>query len=225
MSKLFDLSMNVSLPSDAVLYRKLLGAARNHLNAAMHRAAPAIVLRVRDFCRELIEHVPEYGSLLNGELLGELGVPDVKGRLEKVLETVARGVQVQVLPIRASGTQLSGGLRVYILRADFADVLALPAAEYRSNEHLIPWLEWLLVEGDRIIVADHDIFYDLDAAQRARSRSGRALMRPGTKGWRVPPEYSGVVDDNFLTRAFDGDPALVRAHLTNIVSQELYARI
>jgi hypothetical protein len=218
----FDLK--VSLPSDAVMYRKILGAARNHLNSAMYRAAPQIVLRLRQFCKEMIEGTSEYGSLLNGELLGELGIPDVKGRLEQILETVARSVQVQVIPIRANGTQLNGGMRIYMLQSDFADVLRLPAAEYFSHEHLIPWLGWLLLEGDRIIIADYEIFRDLNAAQKARSRTGQALMRPG-RGWRVPPDYSGVADDNFLTRAFDEDVTLVRAQVANIVSQEFYARI
>lgn len=218
------IKMKVSLPSDRVMYQKLLGAVRNHLNSAMHLAAAGITKRVREYAEDLVENTSTYGSLLTGELLGELGIPDVQGRLKAVVEAVGKSVHVQVIPIRVNGTKLNGGLRVQMLRSDFEDLLALPAAEYYSNQYLIPWLQWILLEGDKIIITTHEIFKDLSPSQKASSRTGKALMRPG-KGWRVPPEYAGVADDNFLTRAFGDELTKIKDRITTIVSEELEARI
>ena len=61
------------------------------------------------------------------------------------------------------------------------------------------WLSWLLERGQGVIVVGYN--YTPDTAPRGRSGGG--TMGRGT-AWRVPPQYAGTVNDNFVTRAFDG---------------------
>jgi hypothetical protein len=30
------------------------------------------------------------------------------------------------------------------------------------------------------------------------------MVKTGKKGWRIPSQYSGTVENNFVTRAFEG---------------------
>ena len=72
-------------------------------------------------------------------------------------------------------------------------------SSYDSNGNSVDWLNWLLLAGDTIVVADYEVIY-----KRTRSsRSGRGLMISPemTKGFRVRPEMSGVEDDNWITRS------------------------
>ena len=59
-------------------------------------------------------------------------------------------------------------------------------------------LQWLVERGDEIIVACYS--YD---AQSGLGRSGLGYMSQGG-AFRVPPQFSGTSDDNFITRSLIG---------------------
>lgn len=202
---------------------RVLTSLRLHLDKAMRQAAPAIRARIQELCVAMIKDTEEYDSLVSGELLAELGIPEVERRLRQILDGVRKGVDARAEPVVVRGGRLAGGLSISMVRSSFEDLLGLPAAEYVSNgRYVIPWLRWLIVEGDRVIILTHEVTFNLSAADRARSRTGMALMRPGS-GWRVPPEYSGTLDDNFITRAFKGNA--IREHVSNIVREEIQRRV
>lgn len=94
----------------------------------------------------------------------------------------------------------------------------------------IPWLRWFLLEGDSLVIQKAEILYDYPNRKvnfRSASRTGKAIMvernydtvsrslRSGgqtkafgrynrslgrSPGWRVPPQFSGVENNNWLTR-------------------------
>lgn len=210
--------------SNDQIEKRIIQQIQTKLNSALHRAAPAIRQRIQDLCDSLISGTEEYQSLLNGELLAELGIPDVNRRVENILATIKDNVEVTVIPVQTRGKKLHGGLNIGILRSGYDDILSLSDASYVSlpSGETIPWLQWLIGEGDRIVVLNFQVEYDLSVRERARSRTGLALMIPGS-GWRVPPEYSGTYEDNFLTRAFNA--VEVEAILARIMSQEIQSRI
>lgn len=202
---------------------EILSVLRTELNKIMRLAVPAIRTRIQDTCIKMIQDTSEYDSLLSGELLGQLGIPDVNQRLRHILDTIRRGVSVDHQPIHVQGKSLVGGIKIGMIKSDFEDILSLPDSQYISNgRYVIPWLEWLLIEGDRIVVLDYAVTYAINAQQRARSRTGLALMIPGS-GFRVDPRYSGTMDDNFITRAFRG--TAIRDFVSDIVREELQKRI
>jgi hypothetical protein len=217
-----NISFNIT-DSYGDIEKKILALFRDRINDAFRRATPAIKKRIQGVCDSLIKGSDEYDSLRSGRLLGELGIPDVESRLQSILSTIRKNVAVTTTPVRIAGNKLKGGMNVGILKDSFDDILGLPASSYISNgRYLIPWLKWLLIDGDQILIYTHEVTFDLNAAQQARSRTGMALMRPG-EGWRVPPQYSGTIEDNLLTRAFSG-PA-VGDMLANIIQEEIRRRV
>jgi arsenate reductase-like glutaredoxin family protein len=203
--------------------KDVLSSLRTHIDVAMRQAAPAIRKRIQDTCTMMIKQTEEYSSLLSGELLAELGIPDVNRRLEEILKTIRNDVEVIARPVTVKGNTLDGGMSIGIIRSDFSSILGLPASEYISNQkYRIPWLEWLIAGGDQILVLDYAVTYAINAEQRIRSRTGLALMVPGS-GWRVDPRYSGTIGDNFITRAFDGNA--IKDYVEKIVREELQQRI
>jgi hypothetical protein len=202
---------------------KIVNAFRLHLTSVFKRAAIGIQRRIGEVCELLIRRTPEFQSLLSGDLLGELGVPDVEGRLDAVLRTIKNSCDVEVTPLIQAGDVLTGGLVLKMIRADFMDVMEISGAEYLTQRGVqIPWLNWILTQGDRIIVVGYDVKLNLSTKEKARSRTGLGLMIPGS-GWRVDPDNSGVLDDNFITRAFN--PAEVEKLLLKIIEEEIVSRL
>ena len=60
------------------------------------------------------------------------------------------------------------------------------------------WLQWLLERGDEIIVAGYEF-----GGNSGRGRSGLGYMTTGGS-FRVPPQFSGTKDNNFISRALVG---------------------
>jgi hypothetical protein len=209
-----------------VIETKILRSFQSKLNSATHRAAPAIRERIRDACGQFLKGSNEYQSILKGELLAELGIPDVAHRLEGIVDAIKNGVEVSAVPVQIRGRKLYGGLVLKMIRRDFEDLLQLAEAKYISqpSREEIPWLKWLIVEGDAVIILNYHVLYDLSPEQRLRSRTGMAVMRPQAgASWRVPPEYSGTLDDNWITRAFDG--AEVEKAFGRIIADEILLRV
>lgn len=202
---------------------KVLNAFTLHLNSVFKRAAGVVKRRMGEICESLIARTDEYKSLLSEQLLGELGIPNVDEKLSNILKTIKGSVDVETTPITRTGDTLSGGLVVKMIRSDFQDVIGLPDASYETEKgSTIPWLDWLLTQGDRIIVVGYDVKMPLSSRERAHSRTGLALMRPGT-GWRVPPEFAGTLEDNFITRAFV--PSEVERVFLKIFEEEILGRL
>lgn len=59
----------------------------------------------------------------------------------------------------------------------------------------IPWLEWLLKKGSKIIMLDFGVLY------KQAGRTGGAIMVKNISPFMVDPNYSGTDDDNFISRA------------------------
>ena len=72
------------------------------------------------------------------------------------------------------------------------------------------WLKWLITSGDAIIIKGFHYEPSSDG------RSGGGTMNVGGS-FRVPPEYAGVLGNNFITRALEGKDK----EIINILTQLL----
>ena len=202
---------------------KIVNSFRLHLDGVLKRSASAIRRRVGEVCDSIIRREGAYVSLMGGELLGELGVPGVASRLDAILNTIKESCEVESTPLMQAGNIITGGLVVKMVRSEFLDILALPEATYTTAQGTdIPWLNWLLLQGDKIIVMGFDIKSGLRGQERHKSRTKLAIMIPG-RGWKVPSEFSGVIEDNFITRAFNASE--VEALLFEIIKEEITSRL
>lgn len=184
--------------SDRDIKRKIINAIGEEVNDALSRAAGNIKTQIRTQVISAIIRTPEYQSLLGGQLQHELGVENTNIKLQTILGVWIKSVQTEVKPARKNKDHIDASLHINMIKGDFSDVLSLPEAIYITDKGTqINWLEWLLLEGDKIIVRD----YEFRATVEGNSRTGFGIMVAAERSWRVPPEFSGTVNDNFVTRA------------------------
>ena len=165
------------------------------------RVAPRIKTRVteeiRIAVREALVATPEYQSILQGKLRAQLGIPEPNTRIITIIDTWVNNISVKV----KTGTSPLLLIDIGLIRTDYGDVLSLPQATYtyrsKHGQGEIPWLKWLLLEGDKRIITK----YEFSSNPRG-SRTGMGIMVRKSRGsWQVPPEFSGTSVDNFATRA------------------------
>lgn len=204
--------------SEAQFNRLVQQELRKHLSSLLFAASLNIQTRLRRLVRELITSQPEWASLENGKLAAEFGLDDVNSRLSTILDIWIGSITVGVKPTRTVGAAgISAGLNIQMIKSKWEDVLGSSAAVVTTDKgQELHWLQWLLTEGDKIIVREYDVSYNIP--QGMKSRSGQAVMIGKKRGrWRVPPEYSGTTNNNFITRALENidDP------ISKIVEQEI----
>lgn len=200
----------------------IITATRSAINAGLHNAAIDIRKQLLTTVDFLLADNPTYHSLASGLLKAEFGLKDPVRRIKDIAAAIKNSLEVSVVPVSTFGNQLRGGLRIVMLKSDLQDILSLEAASYQSTSFEVPWLEWLLTQGDRIIVAGYNINYNVSPADRAASRSGVAIMEKGG-GWRVPPEFAGTLESNWITKAFDGPK--VETLISLVVEKHLKRRL
>jgi hypothetical protein len=166
----------------------------------------------------LIQHItnqPEYLALTQGTLQYELGIPDPQSRMEEILETIKSGVIVKKKPVSIKSSSISGGIKIQMIKKDFKDLLSLGASSIITEKgSQLNWLQWLLLEGDSIIVSDH-IFL---LGPSRFSRTGFGLMKENSGGfWRVPPEYAGNINNNWITRSITSAVSEIDAAIEKIL--------
>lgn len=155
---------------------------------------PDVVRFVEDALRKDPDGI--YTSLNNGDLQIDFGFESGQNVGEKVVKEVSNSISFTKLRPNSFSV---GGLRLEVLKGGINFLLNKDFSSYDSNGNSVDWLNWLLLAGDTIVVADYEVIY-----KRTRSsRSGRGLMISPemTKGFRVRPEMSGVEDDNWITRS------------------------
>lgn len=172
------------------------------LNVRIPATIPIIKRDIEKLLPQLFFATPEYSALINGPLNAHFGIPfgEERLRVNTIIRTIANNIEVSFTKIKKAGNDLAGGITIYILKSNFSDILTLPEASILTvNGYSLPWLEWLLVRGNQVIVTDFTIKFVYGAVG---SRSGQAIMVQNPGGvWRVPPQYAGTVKNNWLTRA------------------------
>ena len=161
------------------------------------RIRPDLVNYVEKKLREYPSNT--YYSLNFGDLQRDFGFSPGENVAEQVVKTISSSIQLSKL----GPTSVSlGGFRLEILKEGIQSLLNKDFAAYDSNGNTVDWLRWLLTAGDTIVVADYQVMKD-KGTPLSSSRSGYALMISPkmSQGFRVDPNHSGTIDDNWITRA------------------------
>lgn len=205
----FKLLENNQVISDQIL-KALLPEANKYLKNKLQYIRtnlPPLVMNA-------ITNAEEYSSLVGGQLQYEFGIPDPSSKLNEILRVWSSNIIIQYNAPTIAGSQIKGSFSISIIRSDFSDVLSADAALVIDNlrGYQLPWLEWLLLEGNKIIIPKQQVEF---GANRL-SRTGYAVMRPANKSWRVPSEFAGTISDNWITRAIENNESQI-ADLLNKV--------
>lgn len=192
----YDIKLNPNLVAAAIVQetKEILNRTIDQLRI---RIRPDLVNYVEKKLRQYPSNT--YYSLNFGELQRDFGFRPGENVAEQVVKTISSSIQLSKL----GPTSVSlGGFRLEILKEGIQSLLNKGFAAYDSNGNTVDWLRWLLTAGDTIVVADYEVMKDKDTPLSS-SRSGYALMISPkmSKGFRVDPNHSGTIDDNWITRA------------------------
>lgn len=172
---------------------KILFAFKEEIDRTYRNRYPAILAQVRNVITKALRASPEIVSLRQGVLQADFGLYSdyAVSATEEIIEHVVNRVNVFFI---SSAANLVYSLYLEVLPADVMPDIA-KKYEYDSNGYSIPWAEWLLFEGTKVVVDDHQVFY-----RDGAGRSQKAIMNKGGF-FRVDPEFSGTEEDNFIVRA------------------------
>lgn len=157
-----------------------------------------------DLFKKSINDSPEVKSLKGGLLQAELGPIDTKvyEAVNEIINEIINTFSLQVFLANATIGKLKLTIKMSVYPTSSTYTIANSnAGSYLSGKGVsIPWLSWLLLRGDAPIIAN----YYVNTNFTKTSRTGLAIMKKSnSKSWRVPPQFSGTEQNNFITRALD----------------------
>ena len=192
----FDISI---LESNTTIRNMVLQNISDILNFVIDKSIPILQKEVVKMLIEALMQEPEYNSLKNGLLRSEFGIPDTSV-VDDIVIKLANTTTVTKNPLKINNFGITGGLNIVAIKSDNISGLINDTSGMVNDSargYSLPWLEWLLLKGNEIIVKKYSVKF----GDNASSRSGNAIMVSSDKNWRVPSEFSGTPSDNWTTRA------------------------
>lgn len=211
------------LTTEQEFIKLFLTDIKDQFNIVFAKISQPVQDQIREEVRRRITSSSTYSSLIDGDLRGELGLERPTEVFVDILNTWLNSLVVNPVPVKIVGNKFIGGMSIRGIEESMRDVTQLPVASFISEGgHFIPWLQWLVLAGDAIIIGDYVIKFDLTPEEKNRSRTGLALMQIERGGnWKVPSEHSGVAGDNFVTRSLIGLEKFVEEVLQREINKAL----
>lgn len=189
-----------------IVYEALCKEMNKHFRGMAAKLKP----QFQKVVTSIFEKTETYESLLSGELRGEFGFPSgTETRAVKaILKAIKDDLWVGFNKFTTNGNTIEGGITVFLVKATLEELFKEPEASHRVVANVdgytsffdIPWLEWLLVDGDRVIIQDYTFIH------KFAGRSAHGIMAATKKPqyfYRVHPGYAGTINDNWVTRTLD----------------------
>lgn len=148
--------------------------------------------------RELLKS-PTTRELLNGQLKHDFGLTDkmAAGAVDSIVQYMigSLGVAIEIYVDKINVT-----LNLLPIGVDFINEIT--GGKFTTYNHGIrgevDWAYWLITKGTQIVIEDYNA---VDASPRPGRSGGNFLMKKGFGPFRVNPEHSGTLENNFITRA------------------------
>jgi hypothetical protein len=189
------------LESDSQISRNILEALLPQVSKYMVGSINSLKNILPQIISKAIIETPEYNSILSGKLKYELGIPDPENKLAGLIEIWSNNIAVKYNKPRISRSSIFSDFSINMIRVNFSDVLYSDYASvldaYRG--YSLPWLEWLLLYGNKTIVKNKRV----SIGSNKFSRTKMAIMIDSMENWRVPSEFAGNQENNWITRAID----------------------
>lgn len=186
------------LESNSDIEKKIKTAIAEELNVLIKKNFKTAQKRIESSVSGWVTSQPEVQSLLRegvpNSLHAQFGLQAGQGLLSsiEIVNAIIASIEVRVKQVDA---KLNTGIDFNIQPENLRNLLGLPSGFTQTEDQdILPWLTWLLLEGSNTIVYGYTYVPDLSG------RSGGGTMEAGGS-WRIPPEFSGTIDDNFVTRA------------------------
>lgn len=177
------------------------------ISTIFNRVGPISEKELGNLLKNSLKSQPEYTSLKSGELRYNFGIANVSV-VDTLIERLARSITMKIATNKIAGNKIDASIIFsFFSEGELESILGSDEANvFTAKGQVLPWLKWLLLEGNEPLVLTHRIYIE----PRKASRTGLAIMVPSKNGsWRVPPAYVGTESNNWVTRAissaFDGN--------------------
>jgi hypothetical protein len=189
------------LESEKVITKNINQAIAEYVNNVLSSKKSVILTRAKSLAVGWVRIQPEILSLQSSSpdsLAGQFGLTpgSSSSAVNSIISAVEQSIEVQFVPF--NNNLKRGGLEINFQPSTFNNLLGLSEGHTSYFGGDLHWLSWLLTAGDLVIVANYQ--YN---PQTGIGRSGLGNMVPGGS-FRVPPQFSGDINNNFITRAFIG---------------------
>lgn len=193
--------------------------SRRAIKQASQNSLTPLQRRIEDL---FLTRSSEVASLKEGILRGEFGLENSRSKINKIIKAISQEVEITVQYDRQS-TRLT----ISLLRpGSYSKLIQMPEAQQlatgarasaQGRFFVIPWLEWLLLAGNELVIPDSAVF----DSSPYRGRSGLPYLMTSqsltnSSGYRVNPLYQGTADNNFITRLYESSRGLLQGELRRI---------
>lgn len=187
------------IENNQTIQKEIMDALLKPCAAYMEEGIAKIKSELPNIVFSAIMNRPEYNSLVSGKLRLEFGIPDANSKVLQLLQVWSNNISYTYNKPTIKGSGIRSYFGANLIRSDFSDVLGIDAASVQDNikGYNLPWLRWLLLDGSAVLIPTHSVVL----GPNNRSRTGMAIMKESMQGWRVPSEFSGTQNDNWITRA------------------------
>jgi hypothetical protein len=178
---------------ERIILEKIVSAAKKEFV----KKSRLIKLKIAPVVYSAVYDSPEMSSVRNGVLKFDFGL--TSDPTVQIAKAVAASCEVKVGDVRLAGNQILGGITIGIQPQDYLNVLSIPqAVNVVEDGAKLPWLEWLTLKGNSIIIVDFGVSYF-----SGLGRTGGAIMTKGSRPFKVNSMYSGDAGNNFITRSIE----------------------
>lgn len=202
------------IDSTKQIQKNINTAIAQEINDRISRNLRVILSDAKSLIPSWISSQPEIISLQSSDatsLAGQFGIKNsVNSIVNNIIQAVVNSTEIKFIPY---SNTLKGGLEVGFQPLNFSNLLSLGDGHTIYNGGDLHWLDWLLKRGDNIIVMNYQ--YN---PKTGLGRSGLGNMINGGS-FRIPPQFSGTENDNFITRAFLGSTQ--EQQISNIIQKSL----
>jgi hypothetical protein len=200
------------LDSNSQITKNILEGLIPEIDSYMKKTLQYIRTNLPELINNILINTDTYDSLVGGQLQYEFGITDPVNKLNEILDIWTRNVKIDYKSPIVSASKIKASFSVSVIRSDFSDVLSSDAALMIDTlrGYSLPWLEWLLLEGNKSIVKNQQVIL----RPSRFSRTGMALMKESNKSWKVPSQYAGTISNNWITRAIDDNESTINNFLT-----------
>jgi len=188
-----EIKFNVKSMKNSVILKMLAQKIKPKLDTIAYKLSEEIKTQFK----HLIFTHPVITAIMNDRLGGEVGVDYAESRMDYIIHVWTNGLKLTTKSVTTGHNELRGGFTLQMVRSNYDEVLTIRDAIIKERTvRPLPWLQWLLTEGDRAVVQNYDF-----VLQHGTGRTGWGHMRKNwnRKQWSVPTNAAGTSDNNFVT--------------------------
>jgi hypothetical protein len=195
----------------------ILDSISKNINKSFFSNTKQYEENIKNIIIENIKNQPEYSSLKSGKLREQFGLANVS-----LVDNVLSGLDDMVIKLnkpKIKGDFIDASFTINVIKEDLSNLLSDQSASYvTSKGSQIDWLRWLLLEGQNSVI----VGYRYLPKSSPSSRTGKGIMVSGKSSiYRVPPEFAGTPQDNWITRGLDSALPEIEKFINNTVQKSL----